>query len=368
MGKKVAFITRHAVSNYGSVLQAYALQTAIEGLGHEAVCIDYIPADETPDQIADTLLEDSRWNKNAATRAAYKLTQRPVFKSASSKFEAYRGGLLKLSKKSYHDGQSLKDDLPEADVFMTGSDQVWNTIHHNKIDPVYFLSFTDGVRKTAYAASFGSDSVIEENKEAITKYIKDYDQITIREKNGVEACKRLGVKAEQVLDPTLLLDKSDWERIIPEGQSKQKYVLVYQLHPNKQFQTYAKQFAKNKGLKLVRVHPYFHHVVKPGKFVNCPPIGEFLRLINDAEYLLTDSFHATAFAIGLNTDFVDVLPNLYSERISSVLGLVGLENRVLKSYSDFSAADQKIDFAKVNSMIKDERERSIQLLKQLIEG
>lgn len=117
------------------------------------------------------------------------------------------------------------------------------------------------------------------DKENIKKWLKRYDKITIRENSGVKIANELGVPAEQVLDPTFLLEKSEWEKLIPQRECSEKYVLVYQLHPNKQFDEYAKQYAKKKGLKLYRLSHCFHHIVRSGKFVCCPPIGEFLWYI-----------------------------------------------------------------------------------------
>lgn len=369
MKKKVAYITRHTVSNYGSVLQAYATQAALKNLGYDPVCINYRREDEKPKNLADTLLQTSRWNKNILTRALYQITQKPVFNYAAKKFEGYRGPILTMTETEYNSVSQLEKDLPPAAVYMTGSDQVWNTITKNEIDPAFFLSFVPSeCRKIAYAASFGGKTVKESDREQIQKYLKRYDAISIRETSGVKIAEDLGVSAAQVLDPTFLIEKEDWEKIIPQKSAPQKYVLIYQLHPNKAFEKYAKTFAKKKGLPLYRVHPYFHHFVKCGKFICCPPIQEFLWYIKNAEYFLTDSFHGTSFAINLNTEFVDILPNKYSERNLSILQLTGLTNRILQDDSDFSVADTPIDFAEVNKIINTERKKSLQTLKSMIEG
>lgn len=365
---KVAYITRHTPSNYGSVLQAYATQRAIEGLGHEAVCINYIRTDELPENRTKTLLSVSRWNKNAATRLLYSVTQKPVFDAAGKRFDRYRKNMLTLTDECWNTPEELAQNLPKADVYMTGSDQVWNTVGTGVIDPAYFLSFVpDGKKKVAYAGCFGTKTVRDEDRDNITKWLKRYDHITIREKSGVELAQSLGVCAEQVLDPTFLMSPKDWLGILPKKEKTESYVLVYQLHPNKEFQTYAKEFARRKKMRLIRVHPYFHHIFKPGKFVFCPPVEEFLWYIKNADYFLTDSFHGTSFAIGLNTQFVDVLPNVYSERNRSILATAGLENRILMSCDDFKIADKPIDFTAVNRKINAERTRSAEILRKIIE-
>ena len=365
---KVAYITRHTPSNYGSVLQAYATQRAIEGLGHEAVCINYIRTDELPENRTKTLLSVSRWNKNAATRLLYSVTQKPVFDAAGKRFDRYRKNMLTLTDECWNTPEELAQNLPKADVYMTGSDQVWNTVGTGVIDPAYFLSFVpDGKKKVAYAGCFGTKTVRDEDRDNIIKWLKRYDHITIREKSGVELAQSLGVHAEQVLDPTFLMSPKDWLGILPKKEKTESYVLVYQLHPNKEFQAYAKEFARRKKMRLIRVHPYFHHIFKPGKFVFCPPVEEFLWYIKNADYFLTDSFHGTSFAIGLNTQFVDVLPNVYSERNRSILATAGLENRILMSCDDFKIADKPIDFTAVNRKINAERTRSAEILRKIIE-
>lgn len=365
---KVAYITRHTPSNYGSVLQAYATQRAIEELGHEAVCINYIRTDELPENRTKTLLSVSRWNKNAATRLLYSVTQKPVFDAAGKRFDRYRKNMLTLTDECWNTPEELAQNLPKADVYMTGSDQVWNTVGTGVIDPAYFLSFVpDGKKKVAYAGCFGTKTVRDEDRDNITKWLKRYDHITIREKSGVELAQSLGVCAEQVLDPTFLMSPKDWLGILPKKEKTESYVLVYQLHPNKEFQAYAKEFARRKKMRLIRVHPYFHHIFKPGKFVFCPPVEEFLWYIKNADYFLTDSFHGTSFAIGLNTQFVDVLPNVYSERNRSILATAGLEDRILMSCDDFKIADKPIDFTAVNQKINAERTRSAEILRKIIE-
>lgn len=364
--KTVAYFTRHTVYNYGSVLQAYATQEAIKKLGYEPICVNYYRSDEKPKQLVSTLLKCSSWNKNPITRLVYMLTQKPVYSYSGKRFEKYKS-LVKLSEHEYNNESELIENPPKADIYMTGSDQVWNTITCDKIDPVYFLSFLKGNEKrVAYAASFGGNKVKDEDKAKISALLKKYDKITIRENSGVKIAQNLGVDAVQVLDPTLLLSKEEWEKIIPQRQCNEKYVLVYQLHPNKSFDKYAKAFAKSKGLKLYRVSNCFHHIVRSGRFISCPPLGEFLYRIKNAEYFLTDSFHGTAFAIGLNTQFVNVLPKSYSERISSVLELIGCENRILKDYNDFSITDTPINFDEVNNKISVQRKKSYDILSEML--
>lgn len=115
------------------------------------------------------------------------------------------------------------------------------------------------------------------------------------------------------------------------------YVLIYQLNTNKSFDRFAKEFAHRKGLRLVRFCTRIDQILKNGKSLVVPEVQDFVRYIFHADYVITDSFHATAFSINVNTQFISIYPNDYSSRLGSILKLVGLEDRHLLSYDDFSS-------------------------------
>ena len=117
------------------------------------------------------------------------------------------------------------------------------------------------------------------------------------------------------------------------------FILDVHIDAHKAFEKYSLEFAKRQNLKLLRISPSKSARFKPGKLICCPPVGEFLWYIENAKYFLTDSFHGTAFAINLNTPFIDILPNKFSERNRSILSLVGLEHRILDNLQDFSLAE-----------------------------
>lgn len=172
-----------------------------------------------------------------------------------------------------------------------------------------------------------------EYKEMLSRY----DGIAVRENSAVELLTDLKIKALQVLDPTLLVNADEWEHYISdEDIIKGEYVLVYQIHSNPQLDKYAIQFAEKAGLKLIRVSPLMHQIKRGGDFIYLPDIGKFLALIKNARYMVTDSFHGTAFAINFNTQFVEVLPNTGTGgRNQSILKLMGLEDRIVKELDDF---------------------------------
>lgn len=366
--KKAAVITRHAVSNYGSVLQAYALQESIKKLGYDCEIIDYIRTDEDYRNIADTLVKKSSWNKNIITRLIYKSIQSPEYIVMGRAFEKYRKALLCESKTRYSSLSELKSNPPDADIYCTGSDQVWGPVGSDNCDGAYFLDFApDGKKKIAYAASFGKTDISNCDTDKIKNSLEDYDFLTVREKSAVELINSLGISGvTQVLDPTLLLDSDEWSKLIKQNISG-KYVLLYQLHSNPDMDSYAERFALKSGLKLIRLTPLFHRVFKSGKAVYLPDISAFLSYIKNAEFMITDSFHGTAFAINFNTPFIDILPGETKTRNQSILELTGLTNRILGSYDDYSFINKKTDFTKANEIISQKRLQSIETLKNMLE-
>ena len=364
---KVSVITRHAIANYGSLLQAFATQKVLESLGHECEIVDYIRDDESYRQHEKTLLKQKKeWNNNPIKKALYLMMRQPESVKSGKRFEKERNELLALSER-YSSLEFLLNNPPKADVYMTGSDQVWGPVANGTYDDSYLLSFTDG-KKIAYAASFGHTEMTEEIEDYYKQWLSKYSSIAVREDSAVNILKDMGINASQVLDPTLLLDKETWkEYLLPV--KKKKYILAYQLHNDKKLGEYAKKVAKEKGLPLIRISPSFHQITREGKFIWCPKLGEFLSYVANAECMITDSFHGTAFAINFNTPFVEVLPNNKTgTRNMSILNLTKLTDRVLKDFNDTDLANKEIDFTYANSVIEEQRQHSINILKRMLEN
>lgn len=366
---KVSVITRHAITNYGSLLQALATQKAIELLGHECEIVDYIRTDESPLHLEATLLKGKpSWNGPLLKRAAYIALRQPESLAGAFKFACERRRLLKLSRR-YSSVGGLSPEPPIADVYMTGSDQVWGPTSSGEYDPSYLLSFApDDARKVSYAASFGKRVPTGETESMFQSLLARYDAISVREDSAVQQLNAWGFQAGQVLDPTLLLSGDNWRDFARGKDVHSPYVLVYQIHSDPRVGRYAEAAAKELGLPLVRVSAYLHQVTREGKLKYLPGIWEFIRLIDGARLLVTDSFHGTAFAINLNTSFVEVLPgNGTASRNVSILRLTGLENRVLKD-GDLSLAEKIVDFEPVNKVLACERKRSLRVMRSLVEG
>lgn len=363
---KIAVITRHAIINYGSLLQALATQKIVESLGHECEIIDYIREQEHYRNIEKNILKNKQgWNKSPLKKALYLAIRQPESIFAGKKFEKQRQQCLKLSD-SYSTLDELYNNPPLADIYMTGSDQVWGPVENGTYDEAYTLSFTDK-KKIAYAASFGHAKLTDCVKEYYKERLSKYCHVAVREDSAVALLQEMKINALQVLDPTLILDAESWNQYIKPIKTKGKYVLVYQLHKNKRLDEYARKVAKNKGLPLIRVSASFHQIMRSGKFRYCPSVGEFLAYIKNAECMITDSFHGTAFAINFNTPFVEILPNNNTgTRNKSILNLTGLTDRILSDIENVKLANEKIDYTSVNSILAMERKKSIHILEDMI--
>lgn len=369
---KIAVLTRHAISNYGSILQTYATQRVLEELGNKVEIIDYIRNDEEYRNITKVLLQKSKkWNKNFITRSIYRLIQSPEYKVMGKKFEKFRMKLLNLSNRRYSSFDELKNKSIDADLFCTGSDQVWGPIGSDKFDDTYFLEFVkDKTKCFSYAGSFGKTIFDDFTIDKYKQYLSTYSSISVREKSALEIVKQMGIEnVSQVLDPTLLLDKNQWEDFIKNGKTpkiKKEYILIYQLHKNSDMDKYAKELSKRMRLPLIRITPTPHNALRGGKGIILPEVEEFLAYIKNAKYFITDSFHGTAFAINFGTQFINIHPGVTATRNLSILELTGLSDRMIGDYENYSVFDKKIDFNKVHDILNVERKKSLEWLKSTI--
>ena len=364
----IKVITRHAPSNYGSLLQSIATITILERLGCRCEIIDYIRKDEQGLKAILTVLNNKEgWNGNFIKKMLFILFRYPEEKIAERKFERMRSQFLKLTRRC----ATIKDlSALTADVFMTGSDQVWGPTITGKYDEAYFLSFVRNVPKVAFAASFGRTDFDDSIMSAYKCLLSTYKAIAVRENTAVDLLGQMGIPCVgQVLDPTLLLTGDEWSKFINRKNSlPQRYVLVYQLHNNPALNEYAKNFAAHVGLPLYRVSPTFHQFRRGGKFIYLPNLSEFLSAIKNCSYFITDSFHGTAFALNFNKQFIEILPNnKTSGRNQSILKLTSLENRIVRNFNDFTISDKFIDYQAVDKIVNSQRKKSFEILRSIIQ-
>ena len=370
MKKQIAVITRHSVANYGSVLQSFATQSILDKLGFDTKIIDYTRADEKGGNIVKVKLKGNNignMNRNIFNKLLYIISQFPNYEYSYRKFKMFRKKLLNQTEE-YSSIEELRQKCPKADIYMTGSDQVWGEIGGDIYDSAYFLDFVpNGSNCISYSASFGKEKVSDELIKKLPNLLNKYSDIMVREQSAVDIInKNTTQNAELVLDPTLLLNKEQWEAKAQGKLKYNKYILIYQLHKNKEFDSYAEKVAKKMELPLIRISPSINSITRSGKFIYMPTPESFLNYLKNATLLLTDSFHGTVFSLIFNKQFIEILPGETSTRVINILELTKLTNRILQDYNDFSLLNKKIDFKDVNKILEEERKKSINKLENAL--
>lgn len=357
---KAAVITLHSVCNYGTQLQAYATQEKLKQYFDEVVFIDYRRQDTYGIKLLKTFTKGN-WLKAPAII--------PTLIYWKCNFGKFKRNYLNISKEKYLSEKDFENFVDCADIYFTGSDQVWNTGWNSGIIPPLYLNFVpDDKPRYAYASSFGKNILDEKYLEETKKYLSKYKSISVREESGLDILrKQLGIdNAIRILDPTLAMPPEFWRNIAPKSKIKGDYILIYNLNKSKEFDEYAEELSKRTGMKIYRFCTRFDQIFRNGKSILIPDILDFITLVDNAKIVLTDSFHATAFSINLNTEPICVYPDNYSGRLSNFLELVGCSQRHINDYNDFEVINRKVDFKKVNNILDEERKKVDEFLKEII--
>lgn len=326
--KTTATITFHASHNYGSVLQAYALQKKIKALGYENEIINFRTERQKDLYTVFTKRKGFRYVlKNLSHAMFYK-----QLKCKYDRFEDFILNELQTTKKEYKTIEEIEKDSLEYDSYISGSDQIWNPMPAD-FDWAYYLPFVKEGKKISYAASFGQSAAIGnvDIQSKIKKYLELYDWISVREKGSADNVKMLiGRDAETVLDPTLLLSANEWDKVASqEKQIQGEYIFLYTLFATKEIMDIAKYFSKSLGLKVV-VSNFSNNIDVFNSFVkkyDCGP-REFLWYIKNASLILTSSFHGSVFSVIYQKPFFSI-GGKDDARINTLLELSGLSDRSL---------------------------------------
>lgn len=356
---RAAVITLHQVNNYGTQLQALATQEKLREYFDDVVFVDY----RRPDTYGKGLLDS--FAKGNVLRAAAIL---PTLIRWKSVFDGFRQRYLNLTERTYL-SQSDFDNFEDcADVYVVGSDQVWNSGWNKGIIPAFYLDFVpEDKPRFAYASSFGRSELEAWEIEATRGYIEKFQSITVREKSGVNILRnQYGYdRASRILDPTLVMPASFWRGYESPSKMRGEYILVYNLNRSAEFDRYASELSKRTGLPLYRFCTRYDQVLRSGKSLVIPDVLEFVTLIDNAKYVVTDSFHATAFSMNMGTEPICVYPKEYSGRISEFLRLVDSEQRHVRDFDDLDVINRHVDFGVVEQRLEEERGRASLFLQQM---
>lgn len=283
-----------------------------------------------------------------------------MYKRSSAVCDSFRETYIHWSKK-YNNVQELYADAPYADVFCTGSDQIWNSVYNGGVLPEYFLDFAPpGKPRIAFSASIGRTDLDDAELTEMKPYVKKYKAISVRESAALDIMKQIGYEgAVHVLDPTLCIDGNAWKRKFDTKPTFQKpYVLLYYRNYDVRIIKLAKRIAKESGVELIRIGGGLRPKLHAPKAIEYPDVDEWISLFANATCVVTNSFHGTAFSLNLNRDFFVWYPAKFSSRLQSLLKLTGTEHRAIQDERADWRMIAPIDFSHVNNVLEQERQRA----------
>lgn len=360
---KVGILTYHRADNYGAVLQAYALQRIITMMGHKCEIIDYRCTGIESQfkymkiKIYMDIIEIVKLN-----------IERLSHIQKHHKFELFRQK-LNMSTCSYS-SENIEKTNELYDCFITGSDQVWN-FSCNKNDYTYLLDFVyDKKKKNSYAASFGTSIIPSELENVYKTLLNTFNNISVREQQGARIIEQLlGKKCNVVLDPVFLLDNDNWSELTKRVGGQ--YILVYQLFKSETMIKAAQELALKNRLKIYIISRWsYGNIYGKTKVKNKLYVSpsEFISLFKSAGYILTNSFHGTAFSIIFHKEFyVEPVSGTSStnSRFESLFEILNLHNRKIIN-GRISYPDSKIDYYKIDDIIQHERKASLGYLANIV--
>lgn len=343
---KIGIITYHRANNVGAVLQNYALLEVLKSYGVHAETIDYkCKAIEEVNRI---------WCKRSLKELIKMALNLSSFISRELKFNRFRNECLTLSRKSYT-RQDISCTSNIYDIFITGSDQVWN-MNLNGNDNTYLLDFvSDSTKKYSYAGSFGYSEVPQQYLNNTISTLQQFARISVREDKAKEFLNSHHIEAAVVLDPTLLLSGDKWRKMVRTEQIKKKYVFVYIVAYTPELMERARTIADENGFELWIMHYSYRRYPNCRNIRNASP-DEFLNYIFNAQVVLCSSFHAVCFSLLFHKDFYYALDSNKSNnnsRISSLCMQLGLERSINcypKDDIDYHLIDAKLEKLRKESL------------------
>lgn len=359
---KIGILTFHRAINNGAVLQCFALQEAIKKLGHDVEIIDYrqnfIEKRYQSFKINLALIAQPLVFLRNLIRS---LKQLPYAIHRKRQFELFAENHLQVS----HSIVNKKNEIPQQyDIYIVGSDQVWNSNLTGGIDEIYWGAFSTPInsKKISYAASTPYQNLAHITEEQLVRLINNFDNISVREKIIQEKLQKHTSKSiELVLDPTLILPKNVWEKIVTPKYKNERYIVIYRArlfkkNPNL-LQEKAKVLANKLNCKIIDINnPLDRQYYSPSDFVS---------LIKYAQYVITSSFHGAVFSIIFNTPFYSICyDDGQDDRYAYLLTNIGLEKQLVPP--DFVPENIPVDFSHANNSLIRLQNESISFLSKNI--
>jgi hypothetical protein len=360
---QVYTITCHNVYNHGASLQEYALLQYLKNQGHQAQTINY-----TPDYLSGHFnllsVDNPKWKNNLLTKVLYIFLKAPSKLLAyprKKKFDLFSKRFIQETKKNYKTNKDLQKDLPNAEAYICGSDQIWNSFFQNGKDPAFYLNFVpDDKKKISYAASFAIDEIEDNLKEFVKENVQRLDAVSVRENSGKKILNNLNIQeVTQVLDPVFLLEKKEWDALIVE-KIENNYILVYDFDSNPKIKEIALHLKNKYGWRIITLNKNIKYADK-NYFLKGPQ--EFLSLVKNANFVFANSFHAVAFSIIFKKNFL-VFNRMakINTRMRDLLNLFNLDKRLVTSDCNTETIDLIIDYKAIDVPLNNQ----IQLSKEFL--
>lgn len=319
---KIGIMTYHRANNVGALLQNYALQSVLNLYGVENESIDYY---------CNFIEYNNRikYGKNIKDNIK-KLIELNVLLKREIKFNNFRNKYLKISPIKYDDS-NIRTCNDKYDIFISGSDQVWN-MNLNGSDFNYLLEFVkDDSKKYSYAASCGYTTIPKRYEDKSIYLLKKFEDISVREEQTKELLNNYNIDSTVVLDPTLLLEENKWDEIMKNINIKKKYVFIYMVAYTPELLSEAIEYAKENNFDIYCMHYNYKNFKNVKNLRNVSP-DEFLYYIKNAEFIYCSSFHAVCFSIIFKKSFAAGLDSSKinnNSRLITLLNNLGLSDRIL---------------------------------------
>ncbi len=363
--KKVGILTFHNAINYGACLQAYALKEVLKNKKVNVEIIDY-KCEAINDFYYKTFVkEDSLKTK------IKKILTFNIQKKRNKEFNKFiSNNLLDFSNQKKYNKSNIKEVNKEFEKIIVGSDQVWSPFCTGN-DLTYFLNFIqDSNKKFSYAACLGITKDDFYKKNEVKKLLNDFKFISVRENSAKERLSKILERKDinTSIDPTFLLTAEQWNQIILTKSKKEKYILVYSLSMPKEVLDFAYEVSAKTGYKIIYITLDNLFTIKKYKNTITKSPSEFIEYIKDAEYVITNSFHGTAFSIIFNKKFFTIKnsnPNHDNSRLYDLLESLGLEDRIYLKYNDL-IINKNINYKEVNNKISKLRNKSLDYIDSIL--
>lgn len=353
---KVYIITIHFIHNFGSVLQAWALNKFLVDNGYKCKIIDYRP-------------KYFKYGRNRIKTIIGRMVNIVPYMKRSDKFNAFIKNNDTMTSITYTTCEELTKIQTDANtVFISGGDQLWNDFHPCGKDPAYKLAFLREGRKIAYGTSLGRDNFEDDRMKKLAEQIADFESVMLRESTSIPLLKPYAsFPLYHVIDPVALLSLDDFRRIAIKPKITEPYAVMYLADSSPLLDAAVEMLSIEMNLKIVHICGFKKKCRYDYLLKDAGP-EEILGYIINADYILSASFHATIFSILFNKPFSALLPGENTNaRIENLLTFLGLNNRVIHNIQELDMLKEPIDYSGVNCHLASFKEKSIHQLLSVIE-